>query len=167
MLEKTLESSLDCKEIQPVHIEGNQSWIFIGRIEVEAETPILWPPNTKNWLIGKNPDVGRDWGQEKGMTEDEMVGWHLRLNGHEFELVIDKEAWRAAVHGVAKSWTRLNHWTELNWTEPLPQDYTVSHKDLNPTPSNSHHHNHKYQPSYVGIPLWLLTWVHIIQGPDP
>ena len=86
VLEKTLESPLDCKEIQPVHSKGNQSWIFIGRTDVETETPILWPPDAKSWLIGKDPEAGKDWGQEeKGTTEDEMVGWHYRLNGHEFE----------------------------------------------------------------------------------
>ena len=86
VLEKTLESPLDYKEIIPVHPKGNQSWIFIGRTDVEAETPILWPPDTKNWLIGKDPDAGKDWGrEEKGMTEDEMVGWYHWLNGHEFE----------------------------------------------------------------------------------
>ena len=86
VLEKTLESPLDCKEIQPVHPKGNQSWIFIGRTDVEAETPILWPPNVKNWLIRKDPESGKGWRQEKkGTTEDETVGWHLRLNGHEFE----------------------------------------------------------------------------------
>ena len=86
VLEKTLESPLDCKEIQLVSHKGNQSWIFIGRTDVEAETPVLWPPHTKCWLIGKDPDAGRDWRQEeKGMTEDEMVGWYHRLNGHEFE----------------------------------------------------------------------------------
>ena len=86
VLEKTLESPLDCKEIQPIHPKGNESWIFIGRTDAEAETPILGPPDVKNWLLGKNPDAGKDWRQEeKGMTEDEMVGWHLRLDGHEFE----------------------------------------------------------------------------------
>ena len=85
VLEKTLESPLDCKEIQPVHPKGGQSWVFIGRIDVEAETPILRPPDVKNWLTGKDPDAGKDWGQkEKGTTEDEMVGWHHRLNGHGF-----------------------------------------------------------------------------------
>ena len=85
VLEKTLESPLDCKEIQPVHPKGDQSWVFIGRIDVEAETPVLWPPDTKSWLIWKDPDAGKDWGQEKGgTTEDEMVGWHHQLNGHEF-----------------------------------------------------------------------------------
>ena len=86
VLKKTLESPLDCKEIQPVHPKGNQSWIFIGKTDAEAETPILWPPGAKNWLIWKHPDAGKDWSQEeKGMTEDEMVGWHHWLNGHEFE----------------------------------------------------------------------------------
>ena len=86
VLEKTLESPLDCKEIQPVHTKGDQSWIFIGRTDAEAETPILWPPNVKIWLTGKDPDAGRDWGQEeKGTTEDEMVGWHHQLDEHEFE----------------------------------------------------------------------------------
>ena len=86
VLEKTLESPLDCKEIQPVHYKGDQSWVFIGRTDVEAETPILWPPHAKSRLIGKDSDAGRVWGQEeKRMTEDEMVGWQHRLDGHEFE----------------------------------------------------------------------------------
>ena len=86
VLEKTLESPLDCKEIQPVHPKGDQSWVFTGRTDVEAETPILWPPDAKNWLIWKDSDAGKDWRrEEKGMTEDEMVGWHHRLDGHEFE----------------------------------------------------------------------------------
>ena len=86
VLEKTLESPLDCKEIQSVNNKGNQSWIFIGRTDVEAKAPILWPPDVKNWLIWKDSDAGKDWKEEeKGMTEDEMVGWHHELNGHEFE----------------------------------------------------------------------------------
>ena len=86
VLEKTLESPLDCKEIQPIHPKGDQSWIFIGRTDAEAESSILCPPVAKNWLIGKDPDAGKDWRQEeKGTAEDEMVGWHHRLNGHEFE----------------------------------------------------------------------------------
>ena len=85
VLEKTLESPLDCREIQPVHPKGDQSWVFIGRTDVKAETPVLWPPDAESWLIGKDSDAGRDWGQEeKGMTEDEMVGQHHQLNGHEF-----------------------------------------------------------------------------------
>ena len=120
VLEKTPESPLYCKEIQPVNPKGNQSWIFIGRTDAEAETPILWPPQANSWLIGKDPDAGRDWGQEeKGTTEDEMVGWHHRLNGHGF-------GWTPGVgdgqEGLAccgswgwKSQIRLSNWTELKW----------------------------------------------------
>ena len=85
VLEKTLESPLDCKQIQPVHPKGDQSWMFIGRTDAEAEAPILWAPDTENWLIGEDPDVGKDWRQEKGMTGNEMIGWHHQLDGHEFE----------------------------------------------------------------------------------
>ena len=86
VFEKTLESPLDCKKIQPVNPKGNQSWIFIGKTDAEAETLILWPPDVKSWLIGKDPDAQQDWKQEeKGMTEDEVVGWHHQFNAHEFE----------------------------------------------------------------------------------
>ena len=119
LLEKTLESPLDCKEIKPVNPKGNKSWIFIGKTDAEAESSILWPLDTKNWLIWKDPHAGKDWRQEKkGMTEDEMVVWHYQLDGHEFEqapgVVMNREAWRASVHVVAKSWTQLSVWTELN-----------------------------------------------------
>ena len=122
MVLKTLESPLECKEIQPVHSKGDQSWVFIGRIDVEAETPILWPPDAKRWLTWKDPDAGKDWGQEeKGTTEDEMAGWHHRLNGYGF-------GWTPGVGdgqgglGCYSSWgckesdttERLN-WTELKW----------------------------------------------------
>ena len=107
MLEKTLESPLDCKETKPVSRKGNQSWVFIGRSDAEAEAPVLWPPDAKSWLIRKNPDAGEDWRQEKkGMTEDEMVVWPHRLSGCEFEqapeIVKDKGNWCAAVHGVER-----------------------------------------------------------------
>ena len=109
VLEKTLASPLDCKEIQPVHPRGNQFWVFIGRTDADAETAILWPPDGKSWLIWKDPDAGKDWRQERGMPEDEMVGWHHRLNGHEFGQTLgDGEGQAklcAAVHGVKKSQT--------------------------------------------------------------
>ena len=118
----TLESPLDCKEIQPVHSEGDQPWDFFGGNDAEAETPVLWPPHVKSWLTGKDSDAGRDWEQEeKGTTEDEMAGWHHWLDGPESEWTLgvgeDREAWRAVIHGVAKSQTQLSDWTELNWTE--------------------------------------------------
>ena len=88
VLEKILESLLESKEIKPVNPKGNQPWIFIGRTDAEAKFPILWPPDAKNWLIGKDPDAGEDWGQEKGKTENEMIGWHHQLNGYEFEKIL-------------------------------------------------------------------------------
>ena len=121
VLEKTLESPLDCKEIQLVNSKGNQSWIFIGKTDVEAETPILWPLNAKNWLLGKDPDAGKDWRQEeKGTTEDEMAGWHHWLNGRESE-------WTPGVGDGLGSLACCNSWgrkesdttEQLNWTEHL------------------------------------------------
>ena len=118
VLEKTLESPLDCKEIQPVHLKGDQSWVFIGRTDAKAETVVLWPPVEKNWLLGKDSDAGRDWGQEKGTTEDEMVGWHHRLNGHEF-------GWTPAIGDEQGGLACCDLWglkesgmtEQLNWTE--------------------------------------------------
>ena len=120
VLEKTLESPLDCKEIQPVHSKGDQSWVFFLRNDAKAETPVLWPPDAKSWLIWKDLDAGKYWGQEeKGMTEHEMVGWHYQLNGHVFEPAPGVGDWQGglvfAVHWVRKSQTWLSDSTEVNW----------------------------------------------------
>ena len=119
VLDKTLESPLDCKEIQPVHPKGNQSWIFIGRIDAEAETPILWPPHAKSWLIGKDSDGGRDWGQEeKRTTEDEMAGWHHWLNGPEFEETLRDSEGQGSLVCCSPWGCKEPDTTEwLNWTE--------------------------------------------------
>ena len=119
VLETTLESPLDWKEIQPVHPKGDQSWVFFGRNDAKAESPVLWPPHVKSWLIGKNSDAGRDWGQEeKGMTEDEMARWHHWLDGHEFE-------WTPGIGDGQGGLACCNSWghkeadttEQLNWTE--------------------------------------------------
>ena len=120
VLEKTLESPLDSKEIKSVNPKGNQPWLLTGRTEAEAEAPILWPADGKSWLTARDPDAGKDWGQEeKEATEDEMVGWHYLLNGHElsklWETVKDRGAWCAAAHGVTKSQTGLSNWTTTYW----------------------------------------------------
>ena len=116
VLEKTLESPLDSMEIKPINPKGNQPWIFTGTTDVECEAPILWPPDVKSWLIGKDPDAGKDWRkEEKGRTEDEMVGWHQPLNGHEFEQTLGDGGGQGSLAicspWVAKSQTWLNDWT--------------------------------------------------------
>ena len=119
VLEKTLENPLNCKEIKPLNPKGDQSWVFIGGTDAEAETPILWPPHAKSWLIGNDPDAGRDWGQEeKGTTEDEMVGWHHQLNGHESEWspgVGDGQGGLACCDSWSCIELDMTEW--LNWTE--------------------------------------------------
>ena len=119
VLEKTLESPLDCREIQPVHPKGNHSWIFTGRTDVEAETPILWPPDAKNWLIGKDPDAGKDWRwEEKGTTEDEMVGWYHQLNGHVFEYTLEVGNGQGGLGCCGSPGHKESFTTEwLNWTD--------------------------------------------------
>ena len=122
VLEKTLESPLDWKEVQIVHPKGDQSWVFLGRTDVEAKTPILWPPDAKSWLIWKDPDAGKDWGQEeKGTTEDEMGGWYHQLDGHEFGLTLRVDygqeclAWWCPCGCKESDRTEQLNWTELNW----------------------------------------------------
>ena len=130
VLEKTLESPLDCKEIQPVHSEGDEPWDFFGRNDAKAETPVLWLTHEKSWLIGKNSDAGSDWGQEeKGTTEDDITGWHHWLDGHEF-WVSSGSWWWTGKPGVLRfmGWQRVGHdWeTELSWTEHLILLYLVN-----------------------------------------
>ena len=124
VLEKTLESPLDCKEIQPINPKGNQSRMFIGRTDVEAETPILQPPDVKNWLIGKDPDARKDWGQEeKGLTEDEMVGWHHWLDWHEFEQVLEVGDGQGSLVYCSPWGRKESDMTEQpNWTEQCFKD---------------------------------------------
>ena len=123
VLEKTLESPSDCKEIKPVNPKGNQHWIFTGKTDAEAEAPILWPPDAKNWLTGKDPEVGQDWRQEvKGMSEDEMVGWNQWLDGHEFEQALGAGDGQGSLLCCSPWGCKAPDMTEqLIWTEPLQQ----------------------------------------------
>ena len=152
-LEKTLESPLDCKEIQPVHHpKEDQSWVFIGRNDVEAETPILWPPHAKSWLIGKDPDTGKDWGQEeKGTTEDEMVGWHHWLNGHGFgwtQGVGDGQGGLACCGSWGPHDKELDTTEQLNWTE-----YSIMGKQCRSV--------HQLMDVWVISTFWLL-WIMLL-----
>ena len=173
VLEKTLESPLDCKDIQPVHPKENQSWIFIGRTDAEAEAPILWPPDMKNWLTLKDPDAGKDWRwEEKGMTEDEMVGWHHRLNGLEFEQALGVGDGLESLACYSPWSCKESDTTErLNWTE-------LNQIDLPPLPSCVQKRKHpartKWQNSLAThaisaekMELWevcarLLFWLLIL-----
>ena len=157
MLEKTLERPLDCKEIQPVRFKGDQHWVFFGRNDAKTETPVLWPPHVKSWLIGKDSDAGGDCGQkEKGTTEDEMAGWHHWLNGREFESTPGVGDGRPGVLRFMGS-QRVGHdWaTELNWTErPLPlfecqswvQTVEAKQQDMEQGKLSKRSH------------LWMFTW---------
>ena len=137
VLEKTPASPLDCKEIQPVHSKGDQSWVFYGKTDAKAETPVLWPPHAKSWLIGKDSDAGRDWGQEeKGMTEDEMAGWHHRLDAHEFGWTLGVGDGQGGL-ACCSSWGRQEldtterlNWTELNWTYADDTTFMAENEEL-------------------------------------
>ena len=147
VLEKTLKNPLDCK-IKPVHPKGNQPWIFIGRTDADAETPILGPPNAKNWLIRKDPDAGKDWRwEEKGTTEDKMVGWHHQLNGHEFEQasgVADGQGGLVCCSPWGLKEVDMTEW--LNWTEPtLAASFLFLMATL---------------LSHMMFPSWWLTWIY-------
>ena len=141
VLEKTIESPLDCKEIQPVHSKGDQSWVFTGRTDAEAETPILWPPHVKSWLIGKGPDAGRDWRkEEKGTTEDEMVGWHHQLDRHEFEQALGVGNGQGTLachspwdHKEMDTTERLN-WLKFSWQLSRRSGLCDLHSSPSPSP---------------------------------
>ena len=159
MLEKTFESPFDCKEIKPVNPKGNQSWILIGRTDVEAETPILWPPDTKNWLLGKDPDAGKDWRQgEKGTTEDEVVRWHHQLYGHEFQQapgvgngqgsLVCYSPWGCKELDM----TEWLNWAELNWTSRRAKQSILN--EINP------------EYSLEGLTLKLQSFGHLMWRAD-
>ena len=168
VLEKTPESSLDCKEIQPVHSEGDHPWDFFGRNDAKAETPVLWPPQAKSWLIGKDSDAGRDWGQEeKGTTGDEMAGWHHWLHGSESEWtpgVVDGQG------GLAcwDSWGRKqSDMTErLNWTEMNIHTYIYMYRVyINPYTENPRQKLKNWVTSYIYISvlkIWNLKGSHLM-----
>ena len=160
MLGKTLASPLNCKEVQPVHPKGDQSWVFIGRTDAEAEFPILWPPDVKNWLIKKHPGTGEDWRREKkGTTEDEMVGWHHQLNGHEFGIW----CWTGKPSTLQSiDSQRLGHdWaTELNWKLHLTDtSFSIEHHYLQIPYLQIHLHSHLFAtPKTILEAFFPIVW---------
>ena len=162
MLEKTLESPLDCKEIQPVHSEGDQPWNFFGRNDAKAEAPVLWPPHVKSWLIGKDSDAGRDWGQEeKGTTEDEMAGWHHSLDGHESGWTLGVSDGQGGLACCDSRGRKESDTTErLNWTELKNQ--TEIYSELNFALSE-----HDFDPSSLDLFSMILfgTFVNRCHSP--
>ena len=160
VLEETLESLLDYKEIQPVHPKGDQSWVFIGRTDVEAETPIFWPPHVKSWLIWKDPEVGKDWVQEeKGMTEDEMVGWHHWLNGHEFGWTLGVGDGQGGL-ACCGSWAHKESDTaeRPNWTELIGL-ISLKSKGLPRVFPNTTIQKHEFFSAQLS--LWSNSHIHI------
>ena len=158
VLEKTLESPLDCKEIQPVHPKGDQSWIFIGRTDAEAQTPIHWSPNAKSRLIGKDPDAGKDWRQERRTTEDKMVGWHLQLNGHEFEKALGVGNGQGRLvccspwgHKESDTTERLN-WTKWHRSTNFRIGTCRIHLKAHHSQTSHHPQQHHYQTMIVYNP---------------
>ena len=157
VLEKTLESPLDCKEIQPVHCEGGQPWDFFGRNDAKAETPVLWPPNAKSWLIGKDSDAGRDWGQEeKGMTEDEMAGWHHWLDGHESQ-------WTPGVGVGQGGLVCCDSWSlkESDTTEQLISDLSLWYCFIGSTCALWWHNNSNFPFLFLLSFVWFVSLMHM------
>ena len=157
MLEKTLESPFDRQEFQPVHSKGDQSWVFIGRTDAKPETPILWPLHAKSWLIGKDPDAGRDWGQERGTTEDEMAGWQHWLNGHEFEQTLgDSEGQGSLVYCSPRGCREfdMTEWLNINMEQQCQH-----HLGANIFPTRSHNprlHLGSTKLEYIYYNSWMI-----------
>ena len=159
VLEKTLEGPLDCKEIKLVNPKGNQSWIFLGRTDAEAESPIFWPSDVKNWLISKDPDAGTDRGQEeRGMTEAEMVGWHHWLDGNEFEQAPGVGDGQGSLVCCSLRGHKESHMTErLNWTEPFNRSFPGDSSGKEPTCWCRRQKRRGFDPWFGKIP-WRRAW---------